>query len=312
MISRILAPLDRSKFAESALPLAAALARGAGAALELVSVVEADPLPLRGPTVPPESNDRMRHERTAYLDGVAERIGDTAGGVVETLVLDGEASDALLNRVANADIDLVVMSTHGRGPMERAWLGSVADRLVRRLDVPVILVRPEQGGKDRPDGRGTVSSGTLDVRRLLITLDGSDLAEAVLGPATDVARALGAPVSLLRVVGVRMYPGLPHLPHGAEEYSRLLEAERTEAEDYLARVAARLAEHGVEVEGHQVLQGPTAATILGAAKAETDGLIAMTTHGRGGLQRLILGSVADKVLRASSSPVLMVRPPDRE
>lgn len=315
MIGRILVPLDSSDFAESALPLATAIARGAGATVELVSVVDVIATPMAGlaQAVPLDLEDTVRRDRAAYLDDVADRVRSATGGEVETAVVDGEASHALADRAADGTIDLVVMSTHGRGTVERAWLGSVADRLVRRLDVPLILVRPEATEEEpAAEAQGSIPAGSAQVRRILVTLDGSDLAEAVLEPAQAVARALGAPLSLLRVAGVRMYVGSPYLPQGAEEYQSQLEAERTEAEEYLRAVAARLEEGGAEVEGHEVLQGPAAMTILEAAEAETEGLIAIATHGRGGFQRLVLGSVSDKVLRGSNLPVLLVRPPDQE
>lgn len=327
MTNRILVPLDGSAFAESALPLAVAIARGAGATLELVSVVELMPTLTAGaetgnvtmqPTVgvalaaPPDLRDRAQRDRAAYLGEVTDRIGEAAGAVVESAVMDGDPSSALLNRAATGAIDLVVMSTHGRGPVQRAWLGSVADRLSRRLHVPLILIRPDESGNGATERPAPTPVGSVKVRRVLVTLDGSDLAEVVLGPAAEVARALGAPLSLLRVAGVRLYVGSPYLPHGAEEYNRQLEAERAEAEAYLRDVAASLTERGVDVEGHRVLQGPAATTILEAAQAETEGLIAMATHGRGGFQRLLLGSVSDKVVRGATAPVLLVRPADQD
>jgi nucleotide-binding universal stress UspA family protein len=326
MFTRLLVPLDGSEFAEAALPLAAAVSRGAGAALELVSAIDASPPPpvpgVEGAALPvqpdplsavPETagglRESLRAERADYLRDVARRLREQAGAEAEVTLLDGRPDRVVMERVAARGVGLVVMATHGRGPMERAWLGSVADSLARQLPIPVLLVRPAEG--ERPQLTATVT-----VRRVLVPLDGSPLAEAALEPAAHLASALAAPLALLRVISARGHLESPYIPHAAQAYREQIEADRHEAAAYLDDIAGRLREAGTEVTDCLVEEGSAARTILAAPDADGAGdaggadVIAMATHGRGGLRRLVLGSVSDKVLRAALGPVLLVRPPE--
>jgi nucleotide-binding universal stress UspA family protein len=158
-------------------------------------------------------------------------------------------------------------------------VGSVADELVCRARVPLLLVR----GSDRAPR--VTPEPVLD--NILIPLDGSPLAEQVLGPALDLARVMEARCSLLRVV---------KLP------------EKAQAEAYLVRLAGGLREQGLEVRTRVVVARHPAEAIVQEALAQGSNLIALATHGRHGLKRLLLGSVAEKLLRAAASPVLVYRP----
>lgn len=322
MFERVLVPLDGSRFAESALPLATAVARRPGASLQLVSVYDPVPPPVTGaedaagmtvpagadalgavPVTTAEVRESVREERTTYLRETARRLREGGGPDAQVLLLEGRPDRAIQAQVRESGADLVVMATHGRGPVERAWLGSVADRLVRELAVPVLLVRPVKG--ERPD----LSAEPL-IERVLVTLDGSRLAEAALGPAADLAAALGASLRLVRVIGGRLEVGSPYMPHAAQAHREYIAAERKAATDYLDRIRRGLEGNGSAVVGADVLEGPPARSILDAAEREDGGqdVVAMATHGRGGLRRLVLGSVSDKVVRAAVGPVLLVRP----
>jgi nucleotide-binding universal stress UspA family protein len=325
MYSRIVVPLDGSRFAESSLPLAGMVQRGSGAALELVSSHDPVPPPVAGseelagmavpvhvdtlgavPVTAGEMRQSLREERTTYLHEAAKRLREASGVEAEVALLEGRADQAIIERVQATGADLVVMATHGRGAMERAWLGSVADRVVREATVPVLLVRPVE--EAAPD-----LTSTTAVTRILVPLDGSSLSEAVLGPAADLAAALDVPLTLLRVVGSRMDLGSTYLPHAAKEQREQVAREREEAESYLEGVRTRLAGEGVELAGADIVEGPAAHSILERADPDGAEIIAMATHGRGGLRRLVLGSVTDKVVRAALGPVLAVRPgPDEE
>jgi nucleotide-binding universal stress UspA family protein len=320
MLSRILVPLDGSQFAETALPLAAALSRGSGAAVELVSAYDPLPPPGAGPAeaaalgVPVHADalgavpmttaalsESLRDERTTYLREAARRLREATEVDAEVVLVEGRADHAIRARVEASGPDLVVMATHGRGPMERAWLGSVADRLVRDLHLPILLVRPIEG--ERVD-----LTVPLALDRVIVTLDGSELAEAVLDPALELAEALGLPVVLKRVIGVRMELESTYIPHAAQAYQEHVEQERTEAREYLAKVGEGLRSRGATIAALDVDQGPAARTILDTVDPDGRDVLAMATHGRGGLRRMILGSVSDKVVRASVGPVLLVRP----
>jgi nucleotide-binding universal stress UspA family protein len=320
MWSRILVPLDGSEFAETAIPIAAAISRGSGAAIELVSALDPIPSPAAGPfeatgmTVPvhgegmgavpvtaAELGASLRDHRTTYLREAARRLRDAQEVDAEVMLLDGRADQAIRARVEETGADLVVMATHGRGPMERAWLGSVADRLVRDLRVPLLLVRPVPG-------EAVDLSVPVSLKRVVVALDGSELAEAVLDSALGLAAVLGLPIALTRVIGVRMDLESPYIPHAAHAYHEQVEAERGEAREYLARIGEDLRSRGATIAAVEVHQGPAARTILDSIDPGGGDIVAMATHGRGGLRRMLLGSVSDKVVRAAVGPVLLVRP----
>jgi nucleotide-binding universal stress UspA family protein len=198
-------------------------------------------------------------------------------------------------------VDLVVMTTHGRGPFSRFWLGSVADEFLRRAPVPVLLVRPQE---TKPDlGREPA------LRHVLVPLDGSPLAEQILGPAVSLGSLTRADYTLLRVVpppmfGVYDAGGFAISP--VEEPS--LEEQRSHAEAYLDKVAERLRAKSLPVRTQVIVGRQPSEAILEEAQTQAIDLIALATHGLQGLQRLLLGSVADKVIRGASIPVLVYRP----
>ncbi len=324
MFTRVVVPLDGSKFAEAALPVAAAVVRGSGAALELFSAHEPVPPPAvsgaeaASMTVPTHTDalgaipvtttgmlKGLRDERTTYLHDVARRLRDDASLDPEVTLLDGRADQAIMERVQEKSADLVVMATHGRGPMERAWLGSVADRVARESPVPVLLVRPANA--EAPD-----LSVAADIHRVVVALDGSTLSEAVLEPATLLARALSVPILVIRAVNVRADLGSTYLPHAAQAYHEQIEGRREEAAEYVRAISADLSSRGVEVAGAEAVDGSAPRTILDTADPDGRDVIAMATHGRGGFRRLVLGSVSDKVVRAAVGPVLLVRPTEHQ
>jgi nucleotide-binding universal stress UspA family protein len=303
MFHTLLVPLDGSAFAEQALPLALALARQSKAALDLVRAHGLYALEDRAgawaPYDPAEDAEFRRHEQ-GYLDGVARRISGEHPVRVTCVVADGAAADAILGRAREVAADLVVMTTHGRGPVSRAFLGSVADELVRRCPVPVLLVRPDEA---LPDLHRAPSVG-----RVLVPLDRSPASEQVLGPALQVGGALGAAFSLLHVVRPDAQPAPRTRADREAGLSRSCqEREAEEALAYLERLAGRLRAPSVEVRTRVVVAPHVATAVLEEARAQPCGLIALATHGRGGLPRLLLGSVADMVLRGASCPVLVLR-----
>jgi nucleotide-binding universal stress UspA family protein len=160
--------------------------------------------------------------------------------------------------------------------------GGIAHALVRRSGVPVLLVKPE--GQPRSAGPELVPE------EVLVPLDGSAPAERVLEPAMDLALVSEARCTLLRVVG----------PEGS--------ADEQAAEAYLERVARGVRREGLDVTTRVVRARDAAAAIVAEAGRRAGVLVAMTTHGRCGLGRLVLGSVAERVLRGTASPVLLYHP----
>ena len=302
MTTSILVPIDGSPFSEQALPTAVAIARRTGARLQLVRVHE--PVftgpPFGDMPAPDPAWDReMRLEAEARLRELARRVMK-AGVEASAVVVDGPVASALANYVEEVDADLVVMTTHGRNAFSRAWLGSVADVLVRKCTRPVLLLRPGEVGAEALD---------LDVRHapsfdhILIPTDGSAFSKQVVGRALALARPLGARLTLLRVVPTARALGMdPEMP--PPELAR----RRVVATEALGAMAEGLVTHGLRVRTAVVAHDDPPTAILEYAREHGVGLIAMTTHGRSGLARLALGSVADQVLRGTETPLLLYRP----
>lgn len=296
MFCSILVPLDRSSFAEQALPLALSIARRAGASLDLLQVhllyAFEDPKCPRLPYDPALDREQKQQEQL-YLDGTATWVTSVSAVPVTTAVVEGLVADGILSQAQARKADLIVMTTHGRGPASRFFLGSVADELIRRTPIPVLLVRPTD-----------ITPSLIPepvVEHIVIPLDGSALAEQVLEPAFELAHLLEARCSLLRMV-----EEAPPVPGGAS--SGHLHVTRAEAEAYLERIASQANVQGVPTRAHVSVGRHAAETILEEARAFPSHLIALATHGRGGVRRMLLGSVADKVIRGASSPVLVYRP----
>jgi nucleotide-binding universal stress UspA family protein len=191
---------------------------------------------------------------------------------------------------------LLVLTTHGRSGMARTVWGSVADEVLRHASVPVLLLPRACAAGWQPVPPGE--------RRVLVTLDGSALAEAILEPARAVAVALEASLLLARVV----LPLMPEYMLGRAVAGTVEpEASLAEAERYLDTVASRLRDQGVRVETHALLGSPISAIVHLADVACAD-VIAMATHGRGGAARMVLGSVATGVLQRTTVPLLVLHP----
>lgn len=288
-------PLDGTPFAEQALPHARSIVRRAGATLDLVHVhvphALTDPACGRYAFVP-EIDQEHRRQEGLYLEGTAKSLSAEAQVPATTAVVNGLDSDGILQRVHDSKADLIVMTTHARGPLGRFFQGGVADDLIRHAAIPLLLVRPRDGHAD------TVAEPRLD--HLLVPLDGSALAECVLEPALNMVRLWQGRCTLLRVLNARSVVGRPDQP-GAQEGKR-------EAEAYLQKITERLRDEGVSVQSRVVVAPDTASAILEEAQTQDCDFIAMATHGRSGLLRLLWGSVADKVIRGSSIPVLVYRP----
>jgi nucleotide-binding universal stress UspA family protein len=287
MLRRILVPLDGSPFAEAALPVARALTKQTGGELRLVHVVEV-PEALSYPEY--RAEDRAWGEQ--YLSELAAAESARASAVT-TSVREGRILEEIHEEAREWKAELIVMTTHGRGGVSRLWMGSVADRCVRSSSVPVLLVRPHE----KPE----MAAPPFAPSRVVVPLDGSALAESALPHATALAKAFGARLVLLR--GIAQFGGFeaghpPLDPHHVE-------SERAEAEGYLAERAAAPRSAGVPLEVSVLTEAGLAEAIVARAGGE---VIVMTTHGKGGLDRAVFGSVADKVVRSAACPVLVVRP----
>jgi nucleotide-binding universal stress UspA family protein len=289
MYRTILVPLDGSALAERALAYAQILAKAAGARLALLRVVEPRPF-----TDSEETQDEIAAAEgaTAYLARVAEGLGEAAAAVPAVAI--GGPADEIVGAARTEGAGLIAMSTRGEGGLARLVHGSVADAVIRAAPVPLFLLPPNC----------PATWPNRAPRRILVPLDGSALAERALGPAAELAAVLDADVLLLRVVGPPRYVTVERLPDALPDAVPL--DDTPEAEAYLAQVAARLdAPRPVRtlVDG-----GDTVDTILDDAAAEGVDVIALASHGRGGLTRLALGSVATGLVQRSDRPILLVGP----
>jgi nucleotide-binding universal stress UspA family protein len=296
-MTRILVPLDGGPFAEQALRTAIAIARRDRASLDLVYVQPAllPPDPELSITRLVEIRTATRDEIRRHLAEVAARTAKESGLAVTSEVLDGDPATELAQFAGRNRVDLIVMCTHGRGPAARLWLGSVADRLLRIHSGNILFVPagPDAGAEP-------------PFRSALIPLDGSTLSEEAIAPALRLL-APGARVLLARnveppVVATFAFE-MPVLPP-AIPLTALWDAARS----YLQARTTLPRSSGMDV--HTIVgDGPNAAEwILEVARKEKVGLIAIATHGLGGLRRAMLGSVADKVIRGAPVAVLACRP----
>ncbi|MEJ2541282.1 MAG: universal stress protein [Gemmatimonadota bacterium] len=298
MFDKLLVTLDGSSFSEWALNYAAAICRRTGASLELASVHEA----VTGFAY--EEWEAAAVEWTEeYLSRIRSRMEDQLGVEVGAWVGSGPVVDSLLHRAEAVDADLLVSATHGRGTISRAWLGSVADGLLRHTDRPLLLVRPEKGEPAPEDP---------SIRQVVVPLDGSEFSESILDLAVGFARTFDAEVNLLRVVAYPVEIASPYLPHTVQMNQAVVEQAKEAAEEELDRVAEGLGSEGLVVNTRVVVDSQAGHAICAESQDLKADLVVMATHGRGGLKRTLLGSTADKVIRSAHVPVLVRRPPDLE
>jgi len=311
MYRTILVPLDGSTFAEHALPLALSLARRSHAEIHLVTV--STPLTqayIEGVFVgPPDMELEAAGRYKDYLNRVTVRLRDRIDVPITSEVITGEVVTTMCELAASGKYDLVVMATHARSPLGRFWLGSVANEMVRHVNLPLLLVRP---GEKEPR-----LEHEPDLSRVVLALDGTELSEQILAPAIALTELIrDAEVVLVRairpVVPDDVEPQALEAGRGPmtlrEEMERLQEESKREAEQYLAAVAHRLEARGLKVRTDVVVEDRPADAILHEAEDENAGVIALETHGRSGLARLFFGSVADRVVRGTHIPVLIHRP----
>jgi nucleotide-binding universal stress UspA family protein len=300
MFTRVLVPLDRSTLAEEALGSATQIARAAGATLDLVLVHE----PQRfvggrdAPWIPPQTADEE-----CYLAAISNELTEAVEVSGRTL-LHGAPAEEICNHAAATGADLIVMTSHGRTGLNRVWLGSVADDVVRRSRTPVLILREawksDMGAPVPPR-----------FSKLLVPIDGSTESMEILRSATALARATGARIVLLHVVPPMPLLADPSFPLGflpTIEDDAATARKVDQAHRWLTSVARTLTDQGVSaVEVHVLLHVSASDGIIGYVRSSNVDAIAMSTHGRGA-SRLLVGSVADAVRHACKVPILLHRP----
>lgn len=295
MYRSILVPIDGSTLSQRALAAALELARGSGARLRIVHAEERNPA-LDGAAVAIVAG--VTNEEIALA---AERATDTLGTPVSAALLEPPVVEAIVADARAHEADLIVMGTHARGGARRAWLGSVAQGVVAEADCPVLLVR---------DRRSNVRLRPA-IEHVLVPIDGSPESAAAVDDALVLAAARHASLSLLRVITPPYLVGRrdPDDDEEPELDPSALQERRREAELYVDMFVDQLRARGIDVSGKVTLSTDPAAEILDEARDQGADMIVLSTHARRGLTRLLLGSVADRVLRGAAVPVLLCRHP---
>ena len=301
MITTILVPLDGSAFAETALPSARWIATRTGARIYLLRAHQPVPVLVgvaEASAFAPSPDLEATRREQQYLEETASRFGPVGGREVKTILVEGPAGDHVVEAAARIGADLIVMATHGRGALGRLWLGSVADHVVRHATIPVFLIRPNEAG----------IAESPAIRGILVPLDLSDTSEAILEPVIELASLSGASVTLLHVVQRYAIAFIPGAPYPIPEDPVFCGVQRAEAECRLEEVAGKLRLRGIPVSIRVVITTHPAFGVLEELAKPDHDIVALATHGAGGIRRLLLGSVADEVIRGAAKRILVTRP----
>ena len=301
MFQQMLVPLDGSKLSEQILPHVVALAKGLKISLMLVHVVDTGPFSLS-----PEADPRPVSQRTlaeaqkrarSYLETIQARL--RAEGVeAATDVAVGPSAQVILSLTEAHRANLIAMSTHSLSGITLWMIGSVAHRVLQTTPLPLLLFRPSEG--EAPD--------SVQLRRLLVPLDGSELAEEALPVAESLARALDMRVELFRAIPLHAFALYDiDAPGSTEQGEDLVATLEHAAADYLDKQSQALRARGIRVET-RLVRGDPATQLVDLTNQNADTLTVMSTHGRSGSRPFVLGSVADKVARSSANPVLVISP----
>ncbi|HEV2017294.1 MAG TPA: universal stress protein, partial [Gemmatimonadaceae bacterium] len=239
-------------------------------------------------------SDRDKALRELYT--LAAECRTTSKAEISVDLHAGPVADVLEGYARRHHVDLIVISTHGRSGISRLSLGSVTDSLIRHTTIPVLVVKPPTSYLNPQIGAA--------FKRIVVPLDGSALAEQILPRALKLAKLEEAEITLLQVLIPQSYSQKeivdPILPWWDKHVSL--------ARAYLFRVAARLRRNGLAVTTDIVIGENVANAIGDFASREKADLIAIATHGRGGLTRMLRGSVADAIMHAGRMSMLVYKP----
>jgi len=281
MFAHLMVPLDGSPESNLAVIQACAIARLTSARMTLLRVY---------------SSTSPTPETMEFLHEAAGECADLSPGSIDVAALGGSPADVILEEIGKRGADLVVMRTRGRAGLGRAVLGSVAERIVQRSPMPVLLLPPQ-------------ARTAASVRTILAPVDGSPGSALALGAARELAAGTGARLRLLQIV----VPAVEHLSyalaaHGPIHVDPLWDRDAlAAAQTYVGSLASRLSSDGLQCEGSAVMDDQVADAIVRDATHQQTDVIVMSTEGHTGVARAILGSVTDAVVRTAPCPVLVVR-----
>ncbi|MFN2190685.1 MAG: universal stress protein [Candidatus Promineifilaceae bacterium] len=298
MYERILVPLDGSQLAELALQPALLIAGNVEGRITFLNVPVRQQVILPsstgyGPPVYDQTHEQVIKREEEYLSTVRSEITD-AGVEIDAKVIEGDVAGVIVDTARADDIDLIVMTTHGYSGFTRWMLGSVTERVLREAPCPVLVIRTE--GK---------------IKKSLITLDGSRLAEQALEPGIEISRLLGCETSILRVDQEEKLSSVEmgFLDVASSDLCQEVALENADRVSYYVDCVARKFETDVQPIKRVVKRGKPAENILMYIEKEKIDLVAIATHGYSGLRRWAYGSVTEKILRNADCAMLVVRPP---
>lgn len=300
MFNRILIPLDGSRLAESILPYARTLAKGFNVPVELLHAIDPEVIavfvnPARGRSEHRVEVD-MKQKALEYLEPIAGSLPDPDAVTCSAEI--GKAAEVIVEKASGDPATLIMMATHGRSGIRRWLLGSVAHRVLLTAANPLVLAHPTETLE---------STGVAPLKTIVVPLDGSRLAEKILPHAEALAKRMNLEIILIRAYTlppVAHYPAEGYRPNWDELANRVTENVR----QYLEQVQRRLQSEGLSRVSTMLAEGDAAKNIIDVAKTTRDNLVALSTHGRSGFGRLVLGSVTDRVVRHSGDPILVIRP----
>jgi nucleotide-binding universal stress UspA family protein len=302
MLRTLLVPLDGSPLAERALPIALDIARRTEGAVHLIRAHV--PLAIVGATAEGvftqdmlAADDALRARAKAYIDDTAKRLAEEWGLRVVPHTEDGSASNVIAEVADEILADLIVVTTHGHGGFAPDWLGSVADAVIRHSHRPVLAL-PEND-----EHKGVAFAP----RTIMVPLDGSERAAAIMPAARSLALAYGAALDLVRVVAPYVPPDVVTTLTADRPDPYGIDAEAARAKTELDGVVAGLSAEGIKARATVRSELSPTRVLLDHVKETDPDCIAIATQGRG-FSRLFVGSVADKLIRTAKRPVLVLRP----
>ncbi|MFC1846249.1 universal stress protein [Chloroflexota bacterium] len=285
MYKRILVPLDGSGEGKSVLPYIRDLAQRFNSSVYVIGVGIGS------------KQRRVNYLLKEYIDEISNEL--CAENIdTKPVMIYGVPADEIIACAEKNDIDLITMATHGRGGITRWWIGSVAERVICESTTPVLLVRSKRIEE-------TEAIKKAPIKNIIAPLDGSDIGESALSNAETIALKTGASIHLLHII--TPLGGL-ELNLFGPDLKGIVKAINDSADNYLNGLVEDLNNKGISTKCI-VMEGDPADIIVEEAKKHQDSLIAMSTHGRSGIARWILGSVADKVLHEATVPIWLVRSP---
>jgi nucleotide-binding universal stress UspA family protein len=297
-IKRILVPIDFSRPSLKAIPYALAVSRWFGADVHLLHVVDTTQYPpptlLTLPLVPQaELNRRLMKQ----LQATAEKYGTRPGAIHVLKLREGRAYEEICEVARRLNADLIVIPTHGYTGYKHIYLGSTAERVAQHSRCPVLVVRVHA---TRWDGaRGVRTHKGFRLAKILVPIDFSDCSKAAFTYATGLARDFRAELRLVHVISPHWYPFGDR--YAALDAARLMQ----EAQDFADRQMRQMAARANVRYSAEVRRGSPAIEICNAASEDAD-LIVTSTHGRTGLGHVLIGSVAERVVRHARCPVLVI------